>query len=246
MDLLVRVEAPLTSPPRPRLHAALAGSVLLLAGTAVMVSLTLPAWAYPLWNTGMALVLLAGALAVGLTPTRLGITVSRRTLLVAGIGVLLVATVYAVGLALPQTRAAFHDNRAAGLGLGGLAWAMLVRVPFGTVLIEELAFRGVLPALMGADGQTWRWQPVLGASALFGLWHFFPALHLAQHNQAVHDLLGSSGAIVAPVAAMLAAMGAGVFLSAWRHMGRGLLAPFLFHTATNAGGYLLAWILLPS
>ncbi|GIG60351.1 CAAX amino protease [Longispora fulva] len=246
MDLLVRVEAPLTSPSRPRLQAALAGSVALLAGTAVMVSMTLPSWAYPLWNTAMALVLLGGALAVGLTPARLGITVKRRTVIVATIGVLAVVAVYAIGLALPATRAAFHDNRAAGLGVGGLAWAMLVRVPFGTVLIEELAFRGVLPALMGADGQTWRWQPVLGASALFGLWHFFPALHLAQHNQAVHALLGSSGTVIAPLVAMLAAMGAGVFLSAWRHAGRGLLAPFLFHTATNAGGYMLAWILLPS
>ncbi|WP_018353598.1 CPBP family intramembrane glutamic endopeptidase [Longispora albida] len=244
MDLLVREEAQLTTPARLRVRSAVAGSAALLAATALMVAFYLPSWAYPLWNSAAALLLIAMALAAGFTPRTLGLTITRRTALVAALGVAGVAAVYAVGMALPETQAAFRDSRAAGLTAGAVAWAMLIRVPFGTVLLEEVAFRGVLPALFGARHGEWRWRPVLAASAMFGLWHFFPALHLAQRNQAVHDLLGSTGAVIAPVAAMLAAMGAGIFLSAWRHAGRGLLAPILLHTATNSGGYLLAWLLV--
>jgi membrane protease YdiL (CAAX protease family) len=244
MDPLALKETRLTTPARPRLRIALAGCIALLACTAVLVSSSLPSWAYPLWNTGVALALLAIALGIGITPAAIGITVRRRTLVVASVGVVAVAAVYAIGLALPSTRTAFYDSRAAGMDLKGLLWAALVRVPFGTVFIEEVAFRGVLPALLGGDGERWQWRPVLGSSALFGLWHFFPALHLAERNQAVHAMLGSAGSLIAPMVVMLAAIGAGIFLSAWRHAGRGLLAPFLLHVATNSGGYFLAWLML--
>jgi membrane protease YdiL (CAAX protease family) len=71
----------------------------------------------------------------------------------------------------------FAASPAASSTATNLLVAMFIRVPFGTVLLEEIAFRGVLPALMGADGQRWMWRPVLGASVLFGLFHVFPALH---------------------------------------------------------------------
>jgi CAAX protease family protein len=50
-----------------------------------------------------------------------------------------------------------------------LAYHACVRIPLGTVVLEEVAFRSVLPALAarryGISGG------VLIASALFGLWH---------------------------------------------------------------------------
>ena len=205
----------------------------------------MPAWAYPLWNTGTALALVGLALIAGITPTALGITVSRRSLVVAAISVAAVATVYAAGLAIPSIRAVFRDSPAGSITAGGLLWATLVRVPFGTVLLEELAFRGVLPALLGADGQRWMWRPVLGASALFGLWHLYPALQLAQCDQAVHSLFCPLGPVLGPVAAIVAATGFGILLSALRHVGGSLLAPFLAHVAANSGGYLLTWLSPP-
>ena len=50
-----------------------------------------------------------------------------------------------------------------------MLFQVLVRIPLGTVLLEEVAFRGVLPALLGAaPAIRWRWGPVIGASVAFG------------------------------------------------------------------------------
>lgn len=45
-----------------------------------------------------------------------------------------------------------------------LLWLALIRIPLGTVVLEEVAFRGVLPALFGG-GERWKWTAVLGAAA---------------------------------------------------------------------------------
>ena len=128
------------------------------------------------------------------------------------------------------------------LGPGTLLWITLIRISLGTVLLKEIAFRGVLPALLGG-GERWRWGPVLGASALFGLWHVLPSLALTS-NAAVATVLGGVPIAVLSGLAMLAAAGAGVVLYWWRHTGRGVLAPALVHLATNSGGLLIAWWIL--
>jgi membrane protease YdiL (CAAX protease family) len=83
---------------------------------------------------------------------------------------------------------------------------------------------------------------VLGAAALFGLWHLLPSLALRQ-NAAVHAAFGGVPPAAVSVAAMLAAAAAGVFLYWWRHTGRGVLASALVHLATNSGGLVLAWLI---
>ncbi|MCE0767557.1 hypothetical protein LWC35_32360 [Pseudonocardia kujensis] len=64
-----------------------------------------------------------------------------RGLALGALTVALVAVVSLVGIALPATRTAFEDTRAAGT-VGALLHAAPVRFPFGTVLLEEIAFRG--------------------------------------------------------------------------------------------------------
>ena len=72
-----------------------------------------------------------------------------------------------------------------------MLWVVLVQIPLGTVVLEEVAFRGVLPALMGASPAIrWRWVPVLGASILFGLWHILPSIGIDNANAAVGGALG--------------------------------------------------------
>lgn len=85
-----------------------------------------------------------------------------------------------------------------------------MRIPLGAIALEEVAFRGVLPALFGG-GQRWRWTAVLGAATLFGLWHAPPSLALRQ-NAMVQATLGSLPLSAISVVAMLAAAGAGVVL----------------------------------
>lgn len=226
-----------------RVRIALAACVALLGLTAILVDTVIPAWAYPLVNTAAAGALIVLALTAGATPTAIGLTLSRRTMFAAAIGLAAVAAVLATGWVLPYTREVFTSSPAASITSADLLWAVLIRVPFGTVLLEEVAFRGVLPALLGADGRRWMWRPVLGASVLFGLFHVFSAMRLAQcDGLAVHSLFCPAGPVLGPAAVMLVAMGLGIALFAVRHIGGGLLAPFAVHTAANSAGYLLAWL----
>jgi hypothetical protein len=52
---------------------------------------------------------------------------------------------YAVALVFPGLRPLLTDARVAGLDGGELAYRLLVRIPLGTVLWEEVAFRGCCP-----------------------------------------------------------------------------------------------------
>lgn len=224
--------------------AAVAAAIALLAAATVLVNRVLPGWAYPL--TG--LVTVAGLLGVarwsGVRFTTIGLDRRHlgRATLFGLIGLAVVGLAFGVAMTVPALRTLFHDGRVGALGLGALLWVTLIRIPIGTVLLEEIAFRGVLPALLGA-GDRWRWWPVLGASALFGVWHALPSLALTR-NAGVDAALGGLPIAAVSGLAMLAAAGAGVFLYWWRHTGRGLVAPAMVHLATNSGGVLAAWLVL--
>jgi uncharacterized protein len=204
----------------------------------------LPGWAYPLGGALAVAGLLGLARWSGLGATALGLDRRhlRRAAVVGLIGLALVGLAFGIAAAVPALRTVFHDGRMGTLGLGTLLWVTLIRIPLGTVLLEEIAFRGVLPALLGG-GERWRWGPVLGASALFGLWHVLPSLALGR-NAAVATVLGGVPIAVLSGLAVIAAAGAGVVLYWWRHTGRGVLAPALVHLATNSGGVLVAWWVL--
>jgi uncharacterized protein len=226
-----------------RVPAMIAVLVLLVAAT-VLVNLVLPGWAYPLCGLVVAAALLGVARWAGLRARSIGLDLRRlRRPVVFGLaGLGAIGLLFAIAAAVPGLRGLFGDARLDTLGVGTLLWVTLVRIPLGTVLLEEIAFRGVLPALLGA-GDRWRWRPVLVAAALFGLWHAFPSLAMTQ-NAAIGTAFGGAPVLAVSVLTMLAAAVAGVVLHWWRHTGRGLLAPMLVHLATNSGGVLVAWWLL--
>jgi len=231
-----------TAPPRRTL--ALLVAVLLLATATVLANRVLPGWAYPLCGAATAVALVGLGRLAGIGWAELGLSRrdARRSLLFGSLGFALVLLFFGVALAVPSLRTLFHDGRVGSPGFGQLLWLALVRIPFGTVLIEEVAFRGVLPALLGA-GERGRWWPVLGASALFGLWHLLPSLALMR-NEAVRTVFGGVPLAFVSLLAMLAAAGVGVLICWWRYAGRGLLAPIGVHLATNSGGLVLATALV--
>lgn len=226
-----------------RVPATIAVLLLLLAAT-VLVNLVLPGWAYPVSGVVVVGGLLGLARWAGFRARSIGLDVRhlRRAAVfgLAGLGV--IGLVFGVAVAIPALRGLFGGGRLDTLGIGTLLWVTLIRIPLGTVLLEEIAFRGVLPALFGA-GDRWRWRPALVTAALFGLWHAFPSMTVLQ-NATVGSTFGGVPVVVVSVLTMLAAAVAGLALHWWRHTGRGLLAPMLVHLATNSGGVLVAWLLL--
>ncbi|WP_326943512.1 CPBP family glutamic-type intramembrane protease [Amycolatopsis sp. NBC_01307] len=218
---------------------ALVAAVVTLAASTTLANRVLPGWAYPVCGLVAAVILVALARAAGLSWSDLGLRSFRRSALVGLAGAGLVAVVFGIALAVPALRTVYQDGRVGTPDFGQLIWLTCGRILFGTVLIEEIAFRGVLPALLGARDDRWRWPPILGAAALFGLWHYLPALAIGR-NAAVHAVFGTTPVVVLQILAMAAAGAAGILLHWWRHKGHGVLASVIVHFTTNAGGLTLA------
>ncbi|MBO3747068.1 CPBP family intramembrane metalloprotease [Streptosporangiaceae bacterium NEAU-GS5] len=144
---------------------------------------------------------------------------------------------YAGGVALPHTRPLLHDERALSLSRVRLAEEALVQVPLGTVLLEEVAFRGVLPALLARSlGPR---TAVATSAAMFGLWHVLPAFDMARANPALSGAGGRTGSTRLVVGTVAGTAAAGLLFHELRRRG-GLLAPALLHVATNSLGFVAA------
>jgi uncharacterized protein len=163
----------------------------------------------------------------------------RRGLRWALTAIGIVAVVFVAGAALPLTRSAFRDSRY-DLGWGHAALTAFVLIPVGTVLFEEVAFRGVLWGLLRRRHGAWLATSV--SSALFGLWHVLPSLRLAADDQAVGAAVGSgsSGQAVSVLGTVLFTGLAGVVFCELRRRSGSLLAPAGVHWATNGLGVLAA------
>lgn len=223
-------------------RAPVIASVGLLTFANVMSNRVLPrAWYVP-WNVAIALGLVAIAVVVdGRSREELGFAAWREGLRWGSIAAGGVLVVYLVGLSIPATRELFDDDRAQR-DLPHLLFDALVAVPLGTVLLEEVAFRGVLPAVFEA-----RWgarRAVLASAGLFGLWHVLPAWTLGRANSGLRDALPGTAGRVATVAGGVAGTAVvGLGFSWLRRRSGSLLAPALLHTSTNSIAYLLAWAL---
>jgi membrane protease YdiL (CAAX protease family) len=166
-----------------------------------------------------------------------------RGAVVALASALLVALIYAVAVSVPATRLAFLDARYQ-LPIGRALFSALVVIPLGTVIIEEIAFRGVLMGLLTRRRGV-RWG--LGVSSgLFGLWHVLPSLGLGGVNAAVGGLAGGGQlariGIVAVVVAFTAV--AGILLGELRRRSGSLLASAGLHWAVNGIGVLFTAFLV--
>ena len=206
------------------------------------------------WWLGPAVAgaLLAFARWNGLTWHELGLHRGRhRSGLRWALGVIaVVAVVYLIGVLLPVSRTAFLDVRY-HLGVGSALFAAFVTIPVTTILVEEVAFRSVLWAVLSRHATTWR---VLAASsALFGLWHILPSRHIASANHGIGDALQGLGVVGAGAAVLVisgivlfTAMG-GVVAGELRRRSGSVIASAGMHWATNSLGVLfgiLAWRLV--
>jgi uncharacterized protein len=212
-----------------------------LAGTSVGLlawsDLVVPALpAAPAVRTGAncaatALLLLA-ARRGGLSPGELGLGsgTARSGLCWGGAAVGLVAAGYGVSLAVPPLRTLLAGSAAVHMTAGQLVLRAAVHIPLGTVLCEEMAFRGVLLALASRVLPAGR--ALVATSAVFGLWHVASVRAPAGGLPVMH----APG--VAGVVAVTA--GGGALFGLLRQRSGSLLAPLSAHVGTNLLGLLAA------
>lgn len=148
--------------------------------------------------------------------------------------VLVVGGVIGIAGSIPRTRKLFADDRVTEVSGLTTARRALLDIPFGTVLIEEFAFRGVLLAL------TIDMYGTIGAIALtsflFGLWHISPSLEMHEAHKA------TSGSPIPTVLSTVLFTGLGgvmfALLRLWTHS---LFPPSALHWAMNGTGVVVGW-----
>ena len=145
-----------------------------------------------------------------------------------------VAGSVAAAAGTPRLRPLFADERVRADSRREMAYESLARIPAGTAVFEEVAFRGVLPGLLART--TTEAQASGISSLLFGLWHVLPALD-NHEGSGTADRLGQLPTVAATVGATAAA---GLGFDWLRRRSGSLLAPILTHATLNSTSYLAA------
>ena len=224
---------------RWRNATACVGVVLLVAN--LMSNRVLPGWAYVPWNVAVAAAIVALAL-LATSHEQLGFTAWRRGVAWGTVLLLLTIGGLALAITMPAFNELYHDRRVSA-DTGTWLYQALIRIPFGTVLLEEVAFRGVLPGLF-----MLRWGVVRGciaASVCFGLWHVLPALTLNEVNPVATRVFGTGagGVAIAVVFAVCSTALVGMGFCWVRLRSGSVLATMMAHVASNSGAYTIAWLL---
>jgi membrane protease YdiL (CAAX protease family) len=190
--------------------------------------------------------LMAGALAgvagyATLTARELGTERSRAGAgLRWGAGALaVVAAVVLTAASVPALHGILADDRV-DVGADAMLVQVLVTIPLGTVVLEELAFRGLLLGLLRRVTTTGR--AVLVGSVAFGLWHIASALASARTNPALAGVSSSGAGLATTVAATVLTTTVAGAIFCWLRLRSGsLLAPAIAHVSTNSVAFAVAW-----
>jgi uncharacterized protein len=216
-------------------------SIGILAISNVASNRAFTGWGYVPWNALVAVLLVLVARRVDrVRRIDIGLANVRHGVKVGFVLLALVAAVYAIAVAIPATRDLFRDKRVGERSATRMVLETVIRIPLGTVLLEEVAFRGVL---LGQFGRRLGWRRgAIASSALFGLWHVLPSLGINKVNPTLRDA-GVARPIAVIGAVVLTAL-AGCFMCWVRLRARSLLAPAFLHVATNSLGFAVAWFVL--
>jgi uncharacterized protein len=191
-----------------------------------------------------ALVLLAVARAAGLSWAELGLARSHLLpgAVYGGLAAATIAAVYVVGMAIPLTRRAFLDTRYQ-MPMRSAALMSFVTIPLATVVFEEVAFRSVLWGLIASDrGPA---TATVLTSGLFGLWHVLPAMEMTRTNTAIGEVPQRRRVLLTVLGTVIFTAAAGVVFAELRRRSGSVVAPLVFHWATNGLAVIAAaraWI----
>ncbi|XVQ11082.1 lysostaphin resistance A-like protein [Spirillospora sp. CA-255316] len=226
-------------------HAALGAAIAVLVLANVLNNRVAPS-AYVVTSvvtTGVLLALFAAA-GAGWSQAGLGRDAVRRGLVWGLVLVAAVAACYAVLALLPATRELFLDRRVGDAGPGRMVYEVFVRIPLGTVLLEEVAFRGVLYGLVRAEHGAVRATVV--SAVLFGLWHVLPSSGISTVNPPFERIFGTgpAGATAAVAVTVVVMTLAGALLCEIQRRSGSLIAPAALHWAVNGLGFVSAYAVI--
>ena len=126
-----------------------------------------------------------------------------------------------------------------------MLWVVLVQIPLGTVVLEEVAFRGVLPALMGVVAG----DPLAVGAGARRVGPVRPVAHPAVDRASTTptrrwaSALGHNVVLTTTLAVVSMTI-AGIAMCALARVGKGIKTTMLLHWATNSLGFFAAWLLL--
>jgi membrane protease YdiL (CAAX protease family) len=208
-------------------------TLVLLVGVVVLRSTVFPPNLHFAFHCGVVIALALLARSFGLTADELGLArATWRSGALAALGVfIVVGAVVAIVVWLGRDATSLDDGRVQ-VDAGSMVWKALVVIPIGTVLMEELAFRGIILAL-GRRATSTR-NAVLVSSAAFGVWHVITAWNTASG--------ASSSRVLAVAGTVVATAVLGVVLCGLRLRFRSLLPPIAAHTALNSVAFAVAWL----
>jgi len=190
-------------------------------------------------NLAMAAVLVLIGRTRGLSWEALGLGAAGvgPGLAMGAVIVVLVVGGLAVAWAVPGLHVFLHDRRMTHVDAGELAYRALLRIPLGTALAEEVAFRGVLFGAWAAHQSEA--TTLAGSSLAFGLWHIAPTLTLLRLNRigrtTEHRVVGVA---IGVAATTLAGAGLGYL----RILTGGIVGPVVVHASVNSLGAVAAFI----
>lgn len=212
-----------------RTRAALVTTLGLLLGYRELRRLVIPEHLHFATNTAMIGVVALPAMAASMTAAELGLWRAdmRAGLRTGSIVVAAVGVVTGAAMLLGAADAAFVQDRAS-FDAGEMLFQVLVEIPVATVLLEELAFRGVVAGLL--ERLTGPRQALAWSALAFGLWHVSPTQLVS-----VSQVGGALGTV-----AVTAVAGAGFHLL--KRRSGSLLAPMMAHWATNGVTLAVSWL----
>ena len=150
-----------------------------------------------------------------------------------GAGAFGVVAVVIIGAAVLGIGGSLFDSPRTNVSESSMWFEALVSIPVGTVIVEELMFRGVLLGLLLRKATT-VWAVAI-CSVLFGLWHI--------QGVVVHSTQSPSAIAAASLGTFLATTFAGVIFCVLRLKSRSVAAPMLAHLGTNSVALATAWYL---
>ncbi len=183
-------------------------------------------------NLAVAVLLVLWARSLGFSWQALGLSLNRISAAFRwglGVGVAIPAPLF-IAMALPEPIGSLADARDfSEVSPATLAYQTLLRIPLGTALFEEVAFRGVLFGVLAQEAGVRR--AAVWSSVAFGLWHVTPTIELMR----LIEWLSAPYVMAFAVLGGVAATSVGGLFFVWLRLRSGsVYGPILTHWSINS------------